>query len=177
MSCIAFEQLVDYFAGDLDEASEGELEAHLFSCAACTSAAEAVHALGCDIARQIPPVITAAHLSRLRDAGSSIRETPVAPGADVHVYFTPDLDLMIHTLHADFRGVHRVDMEVFVPGAEPIQTFEAVPFDAAAGAVHVACQRHYKDMGYPDDMRFRLLTLEGGMRRVLGEYNIRHHWL
>jgi hypothetical protein len=177
MSCaspIAFERLVDYFAGDLDD---DDLEAHLFSCAGCASAAEAVQALGSDIARLVPPVITAAHLTRLRGAGTRICETPVAAGGEVDVYFTPDLDLLVHALHAELTGVSRVDMELFMPGGEALETFEAVPFDPASGTVYVACQRHYKDMGYPDETRFRLVTAERGTRRVLGEYNIRHHWL
>jgi hypothetical protein len=174
MSCLAFEQLVDYFAGELDDSA---LEEHLFSCAACTAAAEAVQSLQSQIARLIPPVISGAHVSRLRDAGARIRETPVAAGADVDVYITAELDLAVHVLRAELSGVRRVDMELFVPGAAPMETFEAVPFDPASGTVCVACQRHYKDMGYPDDLRFRLVTPDGGSRRVLGEYNVRHHWL
>jgi hypothetical protein len=180
MSCaspLAFERLVDYFARELDGASESAVEEHLFTCAVCTTAAEAVQSLVSDLARLIPPVISTARLARLRDAGARIHETPVSAGADVDVYFRRDLDLLVHALRAELDGVGRVDMELFVLGAPPMQTEEAVPFDAAAGTVYIACQRHYKDIGFPDDLRFRLVAVDGEARRVLGEYNVRHHWL
>jgi hypothetical protein len=53
MSCtapIAFERLVEYFARELDDAGDGLVEEHLFSCAGCKAAAEAVQWLGSELA-------------------------------------------------------------------------------------------------------------------------------
>jgi hypothetical protein len=126
----------------------------------------------------IPPVVTRTRVERLRADGVRIRETRVRPGEDPEVWFTPDLDLLVHVLVAELGDVRRVDVEIGPddPAAPPAATLEHVPFDAAAGAVHIACQRHYRGMGYPDDLRFRIVAVDGDARRPLGEYVVRHRF-
>ena len=59
---------------------------------------------------------------------------------------------------------------------EPIGRLEAAPMDPSTGAVYIACQRHYRDLGYPNDIRFRVVAVRGESRRILGEYGVRHRW-
>lgn len=53
---------------------------------------------------------------------------------------------------------------------------EAVPYDADAGVVYVACQRHLQGEEEVEDVRFRLTGVRPDGSRVLGEYVVRHHW-
>jgi len=175
---LAFDRIVAYLVGELDGADEDAVEAHAFSCDACARAVEEVQALVAGLEAMIPPVVTGERLAQLRDAEVRVRETPVRPGETVDIWFGDDVDVMCHVLHVDVGDVERVDMELAGPDAAIIATMEAVPVDAGAGLVRVACQRHFQNLG-PDDICFRLIGVGGaaGERRVLGEYVVRHHWL
>jgi hypothetical protein len=90
--------------------------------------------------------------------------------------FTPDVDLLIHTLHADLRGIHRVDLEVYDADDALYMRVEALPFDAQTGVVHLACQRHFQTDEAVEDNRFRLVAARGGKSQVIGDFTVRHHW-
>jgi anti-sigma factor RsiW len=174
---LGWDRLVDWLAGELAEGEAAAVEEHLFACAACAAAGEEAQAFVAGVAALIPPVVTAARVGRLRAAGVRVLETPVAAGADADVFFADDVDLAVHALRADLGGAERVDVEMIAdPAQPPVDTVPAAPFDAAAGAVYIACQRHYRAMGFPDDMRFRVVAVRGEDRRVLGEYLVRHHF-
>jgi hypothetical protein len=170
MTCLSHEQIVDYLHGEGDADA---VEAHYFGCAACARAIDEVRALGAGLAAIIPPVVSRARLRQLEGSGLRVRETPVAPGAAVDVYFTRDVDLLVHALGANVAGAERVDFEI-VQGDRVLIGFPAVPADA--GEVLVACQRHYEGE-VPDDARFRVFAVRAGTRVLVGEYRIRHHWL
>ncbi len=178
MSCgspLSFEQIVEYLAGELAEADESQFEAHLYACTQCGRAVEEVAELTSAVRDAVPPAVTTEHLGRLRTS-LSIRETHVQAGQGAEARFTPDVDLLVHALHADLRNVHRVDLEVYGENEELFMRVQAVPFDAGAGVVYVACQRHLQGEADVEDTRFRLVAPERGTPRVLGDYVVRHHW-
>jgi len=121
-------------------------------------------------------VVSDERVQKLARQGARIRATDVAPGQDVDVVFDREVDYLIHRLHADVAGARRDDMEIF-DGAEVLVRFEAVPVDVEAGGVRVVCQRHFGEMGFSDDVRFRLVAVAPDSRAVLGEYLVRHRFL
>ncbi|HEY0705996.1 MAG TPA: hypothetical protein VGG33_04330, partial [Polyangia bacterium] len=71
----------------------------------------------------------------------------------------------------------RVDVELLDPAGVVRLQLERVPFDPDRGEVLIACQRHYETIGaVPGDPRFSLQVFEGGVRRQVGSYFVRHQW-
>jgi len=171
----SFATVVDYLAGDLAADEEDALEQHLFSCGDCSRAVEEVAALTGAIAEAIPPALTADRLRQLR-ASLRIRETRVETGQTAEAWFTQDVDLLVHALQTDLTGVERVDLEVYGPTGDLFMRVEAVPFDEPARTVYVACQRHLRGDEDVEDTRFRLVAVQAGEGRTLGDYLVRHHW-
>jgi hypothetical protein len=169
MTCLSFETLVDYWAAELPAAEQDAVEEHLFSCASCTDRSGRLAALQRGVRSIIPPVITAARLERLAQAGTRIRTTEVPPGATVSVVFARDVDLLIHRLRVDLPGVTRVDCEIAGVDGTSIGLAEGVPVER--GEVLIACQRHFSALG-PPDIVFRLRAA-GQPDRV---YTVVHRW-
>jgi hypothetical protein len=171
---IGLDRAAAYLLGELADADQDRVEAHYFGCPECARAVASIEALCAGIAAQIPPVVSAAAAARLRER-FRLGETRIAPGGDADVYFTPEVDLLLHHLVADLTGVERVDVELFGPGGQPLITMFAVPFDPGAGAVFIACQRHFAS--FPSDIHFQVVAIGAGeQRRPLGRYLVRHHF-
>jgi anti-sigma factor RsiW len=148
MTCanpIAWATLVDYWAGDLDDAATAAVDEHLFGCAACTTASARVAAVALAVRDTIPMVVLQDQVERLRARGTRIRENTFAPGDRREVQFAADADLLIHRLGGlDLTGAERVDLRITAESTGAlISEIDGVPFDPAEGTVLVACQRHF----------------------------------
>jgi hypothetical protein len=170
------EDLVALWTRDVPAAEADALEAHLFACDDCAAASEKLGALAAGLREVIPPVISHAHRDRLAAAGHRLRFTPVDAGKGARAVFSKDVDFLVHVLRGDFSRAERVDVEVLTPDGTPRLLFEHVPFDAKAGEVLIACQRHYQHM-FPGDPVFRVHAVEDGERRRVGDYVVAHEWL
>jgi len=64
-----------------------------------------------------------------------------------------------------------------MPDGTTRMAFEGVPFDAEAGEVLIACQRHYRAM-FPDgvDGHFIVHSVEDGRRAQVGKFFVEHVW-
>lgn len=176
MNCPApFETLARWWLDDLPDAESTELEKHLFACDSCATASERLGELVSGLREWIPPVISHAHRDRLARQGKRLKLNPVEAGVTGHATFDRDLDLLVHVLRADLSQAERVDVEVGRSEMGWSTLFEQVPFDRAAGEVLIACQRHYRDM-FPGDPVFKVLVVEQGNRRPLGDYFVVHEW-
>jgi hypothetical protein len=169
---VPFAALADYWGRALDQTASDAVEEHLFGCAACTERSAQVAALVRSLGRMIPPVITPARLAALAAGGARIRATPVEPGQRVAVEFARELDLLVHHLRGDLRGVRRVDCEVTADGRRLLDLVH-VPFDAERGEVLIACQRHYTALGDPDT-RFRITAFDDRGAAQVREYGVLH---
>lgn len=181
MTCarpIAFEDLVALWSGDLSDERRDALEEHLFSCDACTVASDRLGRVVGGLRQQVPPVVSHALRDRLAAAGMRLVHTRVEPGVQATAVFAPDVDLLVHVLHGDLSRAERVDMEVVTLDGVTRLTYEHVPFDADAGEVLIACQRHYQFV-FPQqgDPTFRIHAVEGGARRLVGDYVVHHVWI
>ena len=179
MSCsnpATWETLVDYWAGDLDDASTGLLEEHLFACADCTAASARAAAVTETARAAIPPVVSRERLQRLRARGARIRENDFRPGERREVRFASDTDLLIHRLGGlDLTDAERVGFQVTIESTGQLVTsMEAAPFDPAEGAVLVACQRHYAFLP-PDTVMAVSIHVPGAPPRT-ATYTILHRF-
>jgi hypothetical protein len=64
---------------------------------------------------RIPWVISRRQYDRLVEGGTRIRLTPVDLGRTPRARFTPEIDLLVHTLRGDLSRADRVDIDVFSP--------------------------------------------------------------
>jgi hypothetical protein len=165
--------LIDYWFGDLPPNSEAAFEEHLFGCAECTAKLEQLAALGAGVraawrAGAVQAVIPSALLDAMKRTELRLREYRVAPGESVNCTMAVDDDFVISRLAAPLEGVRRVDL-VTSEGR-----LEDVPFDAAAGEV-LSCPHpaQLKRAG-AYTFRVRMLAVEDGGERVLGDYTFVH---
>jgi anti-sigma factor RsiW len=179
MSCanpVSWPDLVDYWAGDLDDDASAALEEHLFGCADCTTAAARVAAVTETLREAIPPVVSRRQIDRLRARGARVRENDFAPGERREILFSPDADLLIHRLAGlDLTDAERVDFRITSESTGAlIAAIEAAPFDPAEGAVLVACQRHYAAL--PHDTVMAVSIHGPGAAARTATYTILHRF-
>ncbi|HWB82208.1 MAG TPA: zf-HC2 domain-containing protein [Nannocystaceae bacterium] len=161
MSCtspIAFEVLVDYWAGELSDEAVERIDAHVMGCASCAAESEAVERIAAACRFRIPPVISADQLDALQREGLVVAENPCTPGARKEARFEPDVDLLVHRLGGlALAGATRVRMVVRSESSNVVMLEDDfVPFDRTRGEVLVACQRHFA--AFPPDVVFEVFA-------------------
>jgi hypothetical protein len=170
--------LLDWWAGELDRVERRRLETHLLSCEACAARATATARLvlgARELVRrgEVPAVLLAPVVERLRREGRRVREYRVAPGGSVRCTVAPDDDVVVSRLSADLRGVVRVDLVSRIDeGAE--HRLADLPFDAAAGELVWAPPADALRARPASVERLRLVAVAPGEERVLGEYTFDH---
>ena len=172
---IPFETLVAYWCGDLDANESDDLEAHVFSCASCTTLSERIAAVTEKMRSVEPAMITSERLAELRAAGRRIDDNFVAPGERKSVLVS-EQEMSIHHLGGlDCAGVDRVGVLVRSHGTGQIVTeYPSAPFDAKTGEVLIACQRHFSM--FPPDIEFEVTTFARGAPKKVTSYIVDHQW-
>ena len=163
---LPFETLVAYWAGELAPAANDDVEEHLFACDACARASARIAAITERLRALVPPIVSRALVDSLRARGRRVEDNVVAPEARSHVVFA-DQEFIIHHLSgmalADAARV-RVSVRVEESG-EVLAEHPEAPFDAEAGEVLVACQRHFA--AFPPNVVFVVTaTAQSGAERT-----------
>jgi hypothetical protein len=175
-SPIAWETLVDYWAGELPPGEADAVEEHLFACATCTAASCRVAAVTETLRAAVLPAVTRRRLDALRARGHRIDENGFSPGERREVDFAPDTEFLVHRLEGlELEDAERVSFRIVAESTgEPISELEAVPFEPAEGAVLIACQRHFASL--PPDTVFDVFvhTTSGAIRTA--KYTILHRY-
>ena len=176
MSCAApltWETLVDWWAGDLDEAAGSSVEEHLLGCDVCAAVANRVAATAEALRTMIPPVVAPERLAGLFRSGVKIMENPIAPGQTSDFHFPRNADLAVHVLGGlSFRPGERVEVTLrSLTTGNVLGHAEDAPFDAQRGAVYLACQRDYAQLDHDLVAEVRL-----GKDRPAIQYTILHHF-
>src|SRR5262249_20822569 len=153
MSCrtpVSWESLVDWWAGDLDEAATDALEEHLLGCDACTSKASRVASTAEALRTMVPPVLKPERLRSLAAAGVRISETPLVPGQTSPFHFPPTADLAVHVLGGlQLPPGARVEVTIrALASGQVLGHVEDAPFDGDRSAVLLACQRDYAQLDH-----------------------------
>lgn len=144
----AWEDLVVYWAGDLELAAVDRLDEHLIGCGVCTAESARVAALSEAMRTFIPPLLDHATLASLLARGLRITENPLLRDERRTVVFPLDTDLLLHRLGGlDLSAVVRLSMRIIVEETGDL-LFEdpSAPFDRDSGEVLIACQRHFAGM-------------------------------
>ena len=165
--------LLAYWAGELGESREGELEQHYLGCEQCAARLAEIDAIASGVRRvfsagTIGAVLASAFTERLRATGTRIPEYRVEANGSVNCSVAPEDDLLVSRLQAPLQGVNRVDLVV------GDLRFEDVPFDAASGEVVLTPgTEHIRGMP-AHHLVMRLLAVDPGGERVLGDYTFNH---
>jgi anti-sigma factor RsiW len=176
---IPWATLVDYWAGDLDEAETAAIDEHIFGCAVCSATSARVAAVTEAVREALPPVVSRARVDKLRASGLRVRENAFLPGVRSEVDFTSDTDLLIHRLEGlALADAARVDVSITSESTgQEISALDAVPFDAATGTVLVACQRHYAALPHDTVMTVSIHAPSAPARTArTARYTILHRW-
>jgi hypothetical protein len=170
--------LLDWWTGDLGSGDARRLEEHLLSCGGCSSRAQRLRALAEGIAPLVregalPLALLPAVVERLRREGRRIREYRVSPGGGVQCTVGPEDDVVLSRLVADLRDVSRIDLVSRVDDG-PEERLADVPFDAASGEVLHSPPADSLRAQPAHVARLRLLAIDAGGERLLGEYTFNH---
>jgi hypothetical protein len=176
MSCsspLSWETLVDWWAGDLDEAAGSSVEEHLLGCDVCSAVASRVAATAEALRTMIPPVVGPERLAGMFRAGIHILENPIAPGQISDFQFPRNADLAVHVLGGlSFPPGSRVEVTLrSLTTGNVLGHVEDAPFDARRGAVYLACQRDYAQLDHDLVAEVRV-----GKDRPAIQYTILHHF-
>jgi hypothetical protein len=172
------ETLLDWWSGELEPAEARRVERHLLACGSCSGRAGSLAAVADGVRAlvregRLAAVVSPVVVERLRREGRRIREYRVAPGGGVQCTVGPDDDVVLARLGADFAGVTRVDL-VRRSGDAPEERYDDLPFDAAAPELIFAPPTDVLRAMPAVVERMRLVAVEPGGERLLGEYVFDH---
>jgi hypothetical protein len=179
---LEFEALVAYWLGELPEAVEAPLEAHLFACAACTARLEALAALAAGVRAavhdgRVTLVVAAPFVEAMKRSGLRVREYRLEPGGSVDCTILPDDDAVVSRVRAPLAGVRRLDAEqrVRIGDAEgPAQRVRDIPFDPGSDEVLFVPAASWLRTLPAVTVRTRLIAVDEAGERPIGEYTFVH---
>ena len=174
MTCPPLESLVAWSLRESPPEGGDALEDHLFTCDRCAERAATLETLTRGLASTPPALLTPERRRRLEASVHPLPVVSVSPGERATIQLGGAAQLGLWVMRAALAGVERLDCELRATDGSPLTTHTDVPFDAERGEVVLACQTHYRDLGYPADIRVRVVAVEPSGRRELGEYHLHH---
>ena len=174
MNCpIPHEVIVRYWAGDLSDGETEAIEEHVFGCEACFEASSRVGALGRALAEAIPPVAIARDIALAEARGVRHVTNDIRPGVATETWLRAGTDLLVHRLLADLEDVERISVDIVLPDGSRLLALPDVPFEPSAGAVLVACQRHFVER-FPPDIDIVVRRTHRAGRESADNYRVLH---
>ena len=168
------ERIIALVLGELPASEAEEIEEHLLGCADCSAYADWLGALGDGVRTlsrtgRIELVATVSVVSRLDADGLPMRRYHLRPGEIVPCSIADETYNLVQ-LDADLSAGGRIDGVLLGPGGIPLQRFDDIPYDPAAGTVFVIA-RGDQIRALPSIlMTIRLLRGD----ELLGEYRLDH---
>ena len=176
---IGFDEVVDYWAGDLTTADEGRIEAHVFACADCARELAAAETLAAGIVAvvregRLNTVITDGILNRLAADGVRIRMFTLEGSGIIPCAVWADDDLVVSRLRADFEGVEAVSIVTRQASGEEISRLADVPIRPGQHEIlNAFSAAHLRRL--PATRVQVSVTAQGGAgERTLAEYTLEH---
>ena len=172
-----FETLVRYWLGELGEEAEAAADEHLLGCDACGASLDDAVALAGGIREAfsrgtVHAFVTDGFVRRLGEQGIRVREYRVPRNGSVNCTLLSEDKLLVARMEAPLEGVTRVDAIQEVGGNTRV--LHDNPFDPALGIV-VLVPRTATIRAMPShSARVRLVSVEGAVERVLGDYTFHH---
>jgi hypothetical protein len=180
-ACATWDDLADWWSGDLADRDAEALEEHLLGCPACSTRAERVSELARGVAAlarsgAVAGVATPGLLQRLERDGVRVHRYPIAPGAVVPCSVWPEDEVMAAVL--DVRGVVPADGERFDLvarfGAAPALRLEDVPLDRGTGTLTWIVPAAAERQRPATRVSLQLLRVTVDGESVAGEYALAH---
>jgi anti-sigma factor RsiW len=173
-SPISSQQLVEYWAGELDAAAVDQIDEHVMGCDVCAAASARVAALREAVREFIPTMLSRGQVEALRARGLRIVENPVRPETRELAVFGAQTDLLIHRLGGlDLSRVQTAQVTVSVEPTGEVLTVEPnAPFEREAGEILICCQRHFSI--YPSNVVFDVRLVEVGGAERNARYVVPH---
>lgn len=171
---IAWADLVDYWAGELDAAEIDRIDEHLFGCEQCSALSQRLAQIAAALRHSPPPVVGAADVEALRARGLVVEDNVFSPGEVKTARFRAGVDVMIHRLSGlDLTHVERVSVRVGFESSGALQLEDHfVPFDRERGEVWIACHRHFAAL--PPDVVFEVRVHHDGGTTTSARYSVPH---
>jgi hypothetical protein len=171
--------LVSYWLGELDPDSEARTEEHYLGCAQCSRRLEELASLAQGIraltrASGVYAVIDEPFVRRLVERGLQVREYRVPLNGSVNCTVAPEDDFVVARLEAPLAGVTRLDLVDVYPGGAGEVRHEDIPFVAASGGVMISTPIEALLALPALSLQMRLLAVDNGGERVIGEYTFHH---
>ena len=173
---VAWEELVAYWAGDLDAAQTDHIDEHLMGCAACSASSERVALVTEGVRAMIPAFVSHERLAALRARGLRIVENPVLAEERKTAVFAEGVDILLHRLGGlDLARAERVEITVTEEEmGQVLNEDRRVPFDARSGEILVACQRHFGEE--PRTVLFEVRAREASGATAVTRFAIPHRF-
>ena len=182
MTCPRFEDLLDWWSAEQDDAADEQTSLHVLSCDRCASLARTIAELATAV-RSLDGTalgrifITDALQNQLARAGVRMRLYHLSAGDVVPCAVADDDELVITRLYArpeDLSGVERFDV-VAEAGGTPLGRFEDVPVNRQRSEIAFADTASLI-RAIPGGTRvtLRLLAITAGEERLLGDYTLAH---
>lgn len=178
-SRVSLPDLVAYRLGELDQASEFQLEEHLFGCSECGDRLARLEQLASAIRKELreghlSALLPAAFIQRLKDDGVRVREYRMEPGGSINCTIAPDDDLVVTHLHAPLAHVRRLDVIVEEGEGGPRSRLEDVAFDPAADAIVLfPASAEVRKLGVAK-LFVELVAVGDDTERLLARYTLNH---
>jgi putative zinc finger protein len=176
---IGFDEVVDYWAGDLTAADEDRIEAHVFACAECARELAAAETLAAGIAAvvrqgRLNTVITDGILNRLAADGVRIRMFTLEGSGIVPCAVWADDDLVVSRLRADFEGVEAVSIVTRQASGEEISRLADVPIRPGQHEILNAFSAAHLRRLPATRVQVSVTAQSGAVERTLAEYTLEH---
>lgn len=141
---LSWEELVAYWAGDLDGAETDRVDEHLMGCDVCSATSGRIAAVTEGVRGMIPLFLSSERVAALRASGVRFVENSCVATVTKPALFPVGADVLLHRLGGlDLANATNVGITVTLEDTGQVLLDEPqIPFDAAAGEVLVACQRH-----------------------------------
>jgi hypothetical protein len=177
VTCPSLETIVAWFLREIDDAKDGRIEEHLFSCDRCAKRTADAESLVRRLRAMFPVVLTPERRERAQKSVSPLPIVEVSPGASATIEFHENTEFGFWVLHSDLSDVRRVDCDLLTFDSAPLVSFPDVPFDPDRQEVVLGCQVHYRALDFPTDIVARVTATTGGGQRRTAEYRLSHRYL
>ena len=171
--------LLDYWVGDLDQASADHVEAHVFECAECADRLADVAAIASAIGEairggRVQTVITDEVLNRLSRDGLRIRTYTPKPGTFIPCAVWPEDDLVVSRLRGDFSGYD--ELTLALKSDDGTELSRSVDIPLISGTDEILTATSAAQLRQLPSMRLRLIVSgrRGDSEQVIGEYGLEH---
>ena len=178
-SPLAWDTLLAYWLGELGAEAQAHTEEHYLGCAGCSRRLAQLAALAQGVRQLVRQGgvnmgIDEPFVQRLAEDGLQVREYRVPRNGSVNCTVAPEDDIVVARLGAPLDEVRRVDLVTVSDDGRESMRQQDIPFVARSGGVLFSPGIDQLRALPATTLRMRLLAVDEGGERTLGEYTFHH---